>query len=172
MHTGLYINLPIGAVVWGLLILLRVPEVRPKPPVREELGKAVSKTDLIGSVLLWPAAIIFFLALQWGGNRYAWDTPTVIGLLVGRRGHICGVSQVGVPPWRRRAAAVSDAASAGYFLRLGNHVLLHERYVRPALLPAALLPGCQEQHSAYKRCTHLADDHQPGHPCYVVRAAE
>lgn len=64
MHTGFYINLPIGAVVGGLLILLGVPEVRPKPPVREVLGKAVSKMDLYGLVLLWPAAIVFFLALQ------------------------------------------------------------------------------------------------------------
>jgi len=75
---------------------------------------------------------------QFDGDRAFW----------GRRGHIWGVSRVGVPPWRRRAAAVLDAASAGYLLRLGNHVLLHERNVRPALLPADLLPGRQEQHSA------------------------
>ena len=42
MHTGFYINLPVGAVVGGLLILLGVPKVRPKPPVREVLGKAVT----------------------------------------------------------------------------------------------------------------------------------
>jgi len=83
VHTGFYINLPIDAVVGGLLIFLGVPEVRPKPPVREVLGKAVSKMDLIGLVLLWPAAIMFFSALQWGGNRYAWDNSTVIGLFVG-----------------------------------------------------------------------------------------
>ncbi|ELR03674.1 hypothetical protein GMDG_06317 [Pseudogymnoascus destructans 20631-21] len=78
-----YINLPIGAAVGGLLILLRIPEVRAKPPVREVLGKAVSKMDLTGLVLLWPAAIMFFLALQWGGNRFAWGSATVIGLFVG-----------------------------------------------------------------------------------------
>ncbi|KAF2228775.1 MFS general substrate transporter [Viridothelium virens] len=78
-----YINLPIGAVVGGILILLRVPELKPKPPVREVLGTAVSKMDLLGLVLLWPAAIMFFLALQWGGNQYAWDNSRVIGLFVG-----------------------------------------------------------------------------------------
>lgn len=33
IQTGFYINLPVGAVVGGLLILLRVPEVKAKPPV-------------------------------------------------------------------------------------------------------------------------------------------
>ncbi|KAI9684239.1 MAG: hypothetical protein M1822_005712 [Bathelium mastoideum] len=78
-----YINLPIGAVVGILLILLRVPEIKPKPPIREILGTAVSKMDLAGLVLLWPAAIMFFFALQWGGDRYAWDSSVVIGLFVG-----------------------------------------------------------------------------------------
>lgn len=47
------------------------------------MGQAVSKMDLLGLVLLWPAAIMFFLALQWGGNRYSWNSATVIGLFVG-----------------------------------------------------------------------------------------
>ncbi|KAL9082890.1 MAG: hypothetical protein Q9165_008743 [Trypethelium subeluteriae] len=78
-----YINLPVGAVVGAILILLRVPEVKTKLPVREVLGTAVSKMDLLGLVLLWPAAIMFFLALQWGGTQYAWDSSRVIGLFVG-----------------------------------------------------------------------------------------
>ncbi|KFY33399.1 hypothetical protein V494_07663 [Pseudogymnoascus sp. VKM F-4513 (FW-928)] len=76
-----YINLPIGAAVGGLLILLRIPEVRAKPPVREVLGKAVSKMDLTGLVLLWPAAIMFFLALQWGGIRRGDDALLPFSML-------------------------------------------------------------------------------------------
>ncbi|KAF2194356.1 MFS general substrate transporter [Zopfia rhizophila CBS 207.26] len=78
-----YINLPVGAVVGILLLGLNIPEIKAKPPVREVLRKAVSTMDLFGLVLLWPAAIMFFLALQWGGNQYKWDSSTVIGLFVG-----------------------------------------------------------------------------------------
>ncbi|RDW58821.1 hypothetical protein BP6252_13297 [Coleophoma cylindrospora] len=78
-----YINLPAGAVVGVLLLGLKIPEIHPKPPVREVLRKAVLTMDLFGLVLLWPAAIMFFFALQWGGNQYRWDSSTVIGLFVG-----------------------------------------------------------------------------------------
>ncbi|KAI4867402.1 MFS general substrate transporter [Hypoxylon rubiginosum] len=78
-----YINLPIGAVVGLLLIMLRIPEATPKPPVRQILSTAVQSLDLQGFCLVAPAAIMFFLALQWGGNQYAWDSSTVIGLFVG-----------------------------------------------------------------------------------------
>ncbi len=39
--------------------------------------------DLLGFGLISPAAIMFFLALQYGGNVYAWNSSVVIGLFVG-----------------------------------------------------------------------------------------
>lgn len=117
MHTGFYINLPIGAVVGILLISLRVPEVKPKPPVRQVLGQAVSKMDLIGLALLWPAAIMFFLALQWGGNRYTWDSSTVIGLFVG--------------------AAATFAVFIGWEYRRGDHALLPFSMLRVRVIYSA-----------------------------------
>ena len=39
--------------------------------------------DLIGFVLFAPTAIMFLLALAWGGNTYRWDGAVVIGLFVG-----------------------------------------------------------------------------------------
>lgn len=63
--------------------MLRIPEATPKPPVRQILSTAVQSLDLQGFCLVAPAAIMFFLALQWGGNQYAWDSSTVIGLFVG-----------------------------------------------------------------------------------------
>jgi MFS family permease len=68
INAGFYINLPVGTVVGIFLLGLDIPEIKAKPPVREVLRKAVSTMDLFGLVLLWPAAIMFFLALQWGGN--------------------------------------------------------------------------------------------------------
>ena len=63
--------------------MLNVPEIKAKPPIREVLATAVSKMDLVGLLLLWPAATMFFLALQWGGIRYAWSSSHVIGLFAG-----------------------------------------------------------------------------------------
>jgi len=70
-------------VVGVLLVLLHIPENKPKPPVLEVLGTAVHSLDLPGFTLIAPAAIMFFLALQYGGNQYAWNSSTVIGLFVG-----------------------------------------------------------------------------------------
>ncbi|KAI1098442.1 MFS general substrate transporter, partial [Jackrogersella minutella] len=78
-----YVNLPCGAIVAALLLFRPIPEINPKPPIREVLGKAMGSLDLLGFTLIAPAAIMFFLALQYGGNQYAWDSSVVIGLFVG-----------------------------------------------------------------------------------------
>ncbi|OIW25919.1 efflux pump [Coniochaeta ligniaria NRRL 30616] len=78
-----YINLPIGAVVAACLLFNDVPEAAVKPYWRDVLGTAVKSLDLFGFALISPAAIMFLLALEYGGNQYAWDSSVVIGLLVG-----------------------------------------------------------------------------------------
>ena len=39
--------------------------------------------DLPGFMLISPAAVMFLLGLQYGGNQYAWNSSVVIGLLIG-----------------------------------------------------------------------------------------
>ncbi|RDW57711.1 hypothetical protein BP5796_12512 [Coleophoma crateriformis] len=112
-----YINLPVGALVGVLLFGLDIPEIKPKPPVREVLRTAVSTMDLFGLVLLWPAAIMFFLALQWGGNQYRWDSSVVIGLFVG--------------------AAVTSAAFLWWEHRYGDNALLPFSMLRMRVIYSA-----------------------------------
>ncbi|KAK9320884.1 efflux pump [Lipomyces orientalis] len=79
----IYINLPLGAVVGACLLVNDVPEAAVKPHWRDVLGTAIKSLDLIGFALISPAAIMFLLAFEYGGNQYAWDSAVVIGLLVG-----------------------------------------------------------------------------------------
>ena len=78
-----YINLPIGAVVALCLLFNEVPEATVKPPWRRVVGTAVKSLDLVGFALISPAAIMLLLALEYGGNQYAWNSSVVIGLLCG-----------------------------------------------------------------------------------------
>lgn len=77
-----YINAPIGAlVIVVILIFFRLPSAKKSPavPWKEKL----LQTDPVGVVLVAGSIISFLLALQYGGVSYAWNSSTVIGLLVG-----------------------------------------------------------------------------------------
>ncbi|TQB73264.1 hypothetical protein MPDQ_006009 [Monascus purpureus] len=78
-----YINLPIGAVVGLLLFFVHIPEQLPKPKGISVVHIILRKLDLVGFVLFAPAAVQFLLALQYGGNKYAWNSSVVIGLFCG-----------------------------------------------------------------------------------------
>lgn len=78
-----YLNLPCGAVVALLLLFVRIPEAVTKPPPREVLKTLHKKLDLIGFVIFSGFTIQLLLVLQWGGNSYAWNSATIIGLFCG-----------------------------------------------------------------------------------------
>ena len=76
-----YINLPIGGVCAGVLLLvLRLP---PRETEEVSLREKLSNMDFIGLIFLIPAIISLLLALQWGGTTYAWNNSRIIGLFVG-----------------------------------------------------------------------------------------
>jgi hypothetical protein len=68
------------------LLFIRIP--RPKHQVRisSNIWTALKSLDLVGFLLFAPAAIMFLLALEWGGNAYKWGSATVIGLFCGAAG--------------------------------------------------------------------------------------
>jgi len=76
-----YINLPCGAATIALMACIRFPsnQVRKKFVMRS----MVKDFDIVGFALFVPAIIMFMMALQWGGVKYAWNSATIIGLLVG-----------------------------------------------------------------------------------------
>ena len=54
-----------------------------KPPVKNVLKTVWQKFDLLGFAIFAPAAIQILLALEYGGNQYAWNSATIIGLFCG-----------------------------------------------------------------------------------------
>ncbi|KAI1377958.1 MFS general substrate transporter [Hypoxylon crocopeplum] len=78
-----YLNLPIGAIIALTVLFIRIPDHIVKPSIREVFKHAIMDFDLPGFVLFAPAAIMLFLALQYGGNQFAWNSIEVIGLFCG-----------------------------------------------------------------------------------------
>jgi EmrB/QacA subfamily drug resistance transporter len=67
-----YVNLPLGAAALAGL-RLRLPAAPVQP--------AAGPLDLAGAGLLAAATSALMLACIWGGHRYAWDSPVVLGLI-------------------------------------------------------------------------------------------
>jgi MFS family permease len=81
-----YINLPLGGLVAAMLILISIPDKRAKSDEKLTYRTVAAKMDLLGFVVFAPAAIQCLLALEWGGTRYRWSSPTIIGLFCGAAG--------------------------------------------------------------------------------------
>ncbi len=67
-----WINLPIG--VGSLMLLL--PRLRKIPDFHRR-----RKLDWLGGLLLMTSAVVFLLALTWGGHKFAWLSPTILGMI-------------------------------------------------------------------------------------------
>lgn len=80
---GFYINLPIGALVAFAVTFIHIPEQTQKPKARTILPKLYNFLDLVGFSLFAPAVLQLLLALQFGGNQYAWRSSQVVGLFCG-----------------------------------------------------------------------------------------
>ncbi|KAH8431038.1 MDR family MFS transporter [Aspergillus melleus] len=77
-----YINLPIGGVAGGIILLLyRAPP--PLPFLGEPLVEKALQLDFPGTFLLIGALVCYVLALEWGGISLAWSDSKVIGTLTG-----------------------------------------------------------------------------------------
>ncbi|KAJ5100208.1 MFS general substrate transporter [Penicillium angulare] len=77
-----YINLPIGGVAAGVILLtFKTPTTAKR--VDATLKEKLLHMDVPGTVFIMGASIALLLALQYGGQTHAWNSSVVIGLLVG-----------------------------------------------------------------------------------------
>ena len=66
-----WINLPLGLVALALLL----PNMAKLPVFHRR-----RKVDWLGGVLLMASAVAVMLVLTWGGNRFAWTSPTILAM--------------------------------------------------------------------------------------------
>ncbi|TLD20282.1 hypothetical protein PspLS_08706 [Pyricularia sp. CBS 133598] len=79
-----WINLPLGAVTLATMAFF--PSPNGGDSANDQSPSFVSKVlqlDLVGAGILLPSVTMLMLALQWGGAEFSWNSPTIIGLLVG-----------------------------------------------------------------------------------------
>jgi EmrB/QacA subfamily drug resistance transporter len=69
-----YVNLPLGLLALAGLSL-RLPAPATQPPT--------GRLDAAGAALLAGATSALMLVCIWGGDRYAWGSPTILALLAG-----------------------------------------------------------------------------------------
>ena len=68
-----FINLPVGILAFTV-IFFRMPWTRLYSGDRPRL-------DILGALLLGGAVVPFLLAMVWGGDRYAWESTQILGLV-------------------------------------------------------------------------------------------
>jgi EmrB/QacA subfamily drug resistance transporter len=84
-----YVNIPVGAIAVVIVITrlhLHAPHVR-------------HRIDYLGALLLSGGVAALILLTTWGGNEYAWGSPTILGLAV------AGVALLAGFVWRESRAA-------------------------------------------------------------------
>lgn len=85
--SGFYINLPIGAASAILLFVIHIPDrLKKSENEKHTVLETLSKLDIGGFCLFAPCAIMFLMALEWGGIKYRWNSATIIGLFCGSAG--------------------------------------------------------------------------------------
>ncbi|RFU27131.1 hypothetical protein B7463_g9203, partial [Scytalidium lignicola] len=76
-----YINLPIGVPsIVVILLLFKTPSTA--QPLKAPLLEKVLQMDFSGTSLIMAATICYLLAMEWGGTTKAWNSASVIAVLV------------------------------------------------------------------------------------------
>ncbi|KAF3401555.1 Efflux pump roqT [Penicillium rolfsii] len=76
-----YINLPLGFIC-ALVIVFFMSSFSGGKTGKVKLMEQVKQMDVPGTLILLPAVVCLFVALQWGGTKYSWGNGRIIALLV------------------------------------------------------------------------------------------
>ena len=79
MYISFFINLPIGGIALGLILLLFKPPSSAKP-IAASVKEIVLQLDFPGTFVILAGLVCFLLATQWSGVTRAWDSPSIIAL--------------------------------------------------------------------------------------------
>ncbi|KAK6064073.1 major facilitator superfamily transporter [Seiridium cupressi] len=78
-----YINLIIGIPVAAVIAIVPIPDHIKKPAIRDAFKNGVMAFDIPGFAIFTCAVVMFFLALQFGGSHFAWNSSQILGLFCG-----------------------------------------------------------------------------------------
>ena len=97
-----YINLPIGGVTIGIILLvLKLPNPKDGPKTIKE---QIHRLDPFGALFFFPGIVCLLLALQWGGSTYSWQNARIIALLI--IFGLCMIVFIAIQRWKGEAATV------------------------------------------------------------------
>lgn len=97
-----YINLPIGAVAMAFMFFFWNPPKQHRPPI--SWGMHIKRLDPLGMIFLLPGVVSLFLALEWGGSKYAWrEWRVVVPIAIFA---LCMVAFIAVEIWKPNYASV------------------------------------------------------------------
>lgn len=125
--------MPIGAVV--LVFLFYAIENTAPALGHLPLQEKLQRIDIPGTLIFMPCIVCLLLALQWGGQQYAWSDGRIIALFV-----VFGVlliAFIGIQIWRQEAATVPPrimkqrtvAAGTLYAFFLGSSFMIVVYYL-------------------------------------------
>jgi MFS family permease len=81
ISSSFYINLPIGIPsIVVILLLFKTPSTA--QPLKAPLLQKILQMDFTGTALIMAATICFLLATEWGGTTKAWNSGSVVAVLV------------------------------------------------------------------------------------------
>lgn len=66
-----------------MLLAIDIPDAEEKRSKSLSLGTKISKLDPVGFLFFAPCAVMFLMALEWGGSKYPWNSAIIVGLFCG-----------------------------------------------------------------------------------------
>ncbi|KAH8703359.1 putative MFS aflatoxin efflux pump [Talaromyces proteolyticus] len=126
-----YINLPLGGVAMVIMFFfLDIPE---RDTTKVSWNKKLPQLDALGTTCIIPGVTCLLLALQWGGQTYAWNNGKIIALLTLMGALLVGFvlvqvfipSTATIPPRVFKFRSVVSATWASVCLGAGNYIYVY-----------------------------------------------